>query len=44
MEATTALVCVLLGGCVVAIVTVVAKAYVDVARIQAGTPPEGKRR
>ncbi|MGW5931563.1 hypothetical protein ACWF2L_35795 [Streptomyces anulatus] len=43
MAGTTAFVLVLLGCCVVAIVTVIAKARVKIARIQAGTDRADKR-
>lgn len=42
MAGTTAFVWVLLGGCVVAIATVVARALVDIARIQASQPRDVK--
>ncbi|MDX2922478.1 hypothetical protein [Streptomyces sp. NE06-03C] len=43
MAGTTAFVLVLLGCCVVAIVTVVAKARVKIARIQAGSGQDSRR-
>ncbi|MFJ2205986.1 hypothetical protein [Streptomyces microflavus] len=44
MAGTTAFVCVLLGGCMVTVVAVVAKAKVEIARIQAGTDRAEKPR
>ncbi|MFE3378760.1 hypothetical protein [Streptomyces anulatus] len=45
MAGTTAFVWVLLGGCGVTVVALVARAKVDIARIQAARPgPEGPRR
>ncbi|MCY0957698.1 hypothetical protein [Streptomyces sp. H27-H5] len=45
MAGTSAFVAVLLGGCGVAVVTVIARAKVDIARIRAhsGTPEQPRR-
>jgi len=43
MAGTTAFVWVLLGCCLVAVVTVIAKAQVEIARIQAGADHPNKR-
>ncbi|KPI33321.1 hypothetical protein OV450_1409 [Actinobacteria bacterium OV450] len=44
MAGSTAFVFVLLGGCAVAVVAVVARAKVDIARIQAGAREKGSTR